>query len=96
MTSKFVPTAFLQSLGRKDIMEVQLGDAVAQEITVMFSDIRDYTTLSEKMTPQENFKFVNAFNRRMAPIIQQNKGFVNQYLGDAIMALFQNFPLEMP
>ncbi len=90
VTAKFVPNAFLQSLGKKDIMEVKLGDAVEEETTVMFSDIRDYTTLSENMTPQETFQFVNAFNRRMGPVIQENRGFVNQYLGDAIMALFKN------
>jgi len=90
--AKFVPNAFIQSLGKKDIMEIRLGDAVAQEVTVLFSDIRNYTTLAEQMTPQENFQFVNAFNRRMGPIIQQQQGFVNQYLGDAIMALFKESP----
>ena len=94
VTSKFVPNAFINSLGAKDIMEVKLGDAVAQETTVMFSDIRDYTSLSENMTPEENFRFVNAFNRRMGPVIQKNQGFVNQYLGDAIMALFKNSPRD--
>lgn len=92
--SKFVPNAFIHSLGRKDIMEIKLGDSVAQEVTVLFSDIRNYTTLAEQMTPEENFQFVNAFNRRMGPIIQQNNGFVNQYLGDAIMALFKNTPQD--
>ncbi len=90
VTSKFVPTAFLTSLGKNNIMDVTLGDSVEQEVTVMFSDIRDYTTLSETMTPQENFRFVNAFNQRMGPIIQSHNGFVNQYLGDAIMALFKD------
>ena len=59
-----------------------------KQVTVLFSDIRDYTSLSEKMTPEENFKFVNAFNKRMGPIIQLHQGFVNQYLGDGIMAIF--------
>ncbi len=94
VTSKFVPSAFLSSLGRNDLMEVKLGDAVAQEVTVMFSDIRDYTSLSENMTPQETFQFVTDFNRRMGPVIQRNEGFVNQYLGDAIMALFKNSPKD--
>jgi len=92
ITSKFVPTAFLNSLGRKDIMEVQLGDAIELEVTVLFVDIRAYTTLSEGMTPEENFRFVTAFNKRMGPIIQKNGGFVNQYLGDGIMALFKTSP----
>ncbi len=94
VTSKFVPNAFLSALGRNDLMEVKLGDAVAQEVTVMFSDIRDYTSLSENMTPQETFQFVTEFNRRMGPVIQKNDGFVNQYLGDAIMALFKNSPRD--
>ena len=88
VTSKFVPDTFIHALGRKNIMDVQLGDAVAREVTVMFSDIRDYTTLAESMSPEENFRFVSAFNQRMGPVIQANKGFVNQYLGDALMALF--------
>ena len=46
------------------------------------------------MTPHENFKFVNAFNGRMGPIIQKNSGFVNQYLGDAIMAIFPKSPQD--
>ncbi len=41
-----------------------------------------------QMTPQENFKFVCSFNEHIGPIIRKNKGFINQYLGDAIMAIF--------
>ena len=42
------------------------------------------------MTPAENFDFLNAYLRRVAPAIKQNKGFVSQYFGDGIMALFLN------
>ena len=90
ITSKFVPTAFIQSLGREGIMDVRLGDAVEQDVTVMFTDIRDYTPIAEKMTPAENFRFINAFNQRLGPVIQDHRGFVNQYLGDGIMALFKD------
>ncbi|MEX0290590.1 MAG: tetratricopeptide repeat protein [Flavobacteriaceae bacterium] len=87
-TSKFVPSEFIKSVGRESIMEVNLGDHVEKEVTVLFSDIRSYTQLAEGMTPQQNFKFVNAYVGRMGPLIQNNNGFVNQYLGDGIMALF--------
>ncbi len=87
-TSKFVPTEFLRSIGRDAITEIVLGDYNQKEITVLFTDVRDYTTLAESMTPQQNFKFVNAYVGRMGPLIHKNKGFVNQYLGDGIMALF--------
>lgn len=88
--SKFVPNEFLKALDKKDITEVQLGDHAEKEVTVYFSDIRAYTTLSEQMSPTENFKFVQAFNSRMGPLIKANNGFINQYLGDGMMAIFPN------
>ncbi|GAB4187507.1 MAG: hypothetical protein Fur006_27430 [Coleofasciculaceae cyanobacterium] len=86
--SRFVPRQFLQLLEKESIVDVQLGDAVQQEMSVLFSDIRDFTTLSETMTPQDNFKFINAFLSRMEPAILENQGFIDKYIGDAIMALF--------
>ncbi len=87
-TSRFVPSEFLKSVGREAITEVVLGDHIQKEVTVLFTDVRDYTHLAESMTPEQNFKFVNAYVGRMGPLIQQHNGFVNQYLGDGIMALF--------
>ena len=87
-TGKFVPYEFIKSLGHNLITDVKLGDQVEKIVTVLFSDIRGYTTLSEKMTPEENFRFVCSFNERMGPAIRKNNGFINQYLGDAIMAIF--------
>ncbi|HEY1872160.1 MAG TPA: adenylate/guanylate cyclase domain-containing protein [Chitinophagaceae bacterium] len=87
-TGKFVPYEFIGSLGHNVITDVKLGDQVEKIVTVLFSDIRDYTTLSEQMSPEENFKFVCSFNERMGPAIRKHKGFINQYLGDAIMAIF--------
>ena len=91
-TGKFVPNHFIKALGKDNITEVLLGDQVEREVTVMFSDIRDYTTLSEEMSPEDNFRFVSKFVGLLGPIIQDNHGFVNQYLGDAIMALFLEKP----
>jgi class 3 adenylate cyclase len=88
ITGKFVPYEFIGSLGHALITDVKLGDQVEKIVTVLFSDIRDYTSLSEKMTPEENFSFVCSFNERMGPVIRKHNGFINQYLGDAIMAIF--------
>lgn len=87
-TGKFVPYEFIGALGHKVITDVRLGDQVEKIVTVLFSDIRDYTTLSEQMTPEENFRFVCSFNERMGPAIRKHNGFINQYLGDAVMAIF--------
>jgi class 3 adenylate cyclase len=88
VTNKFVPHEFIRALGKTVITDIQLGDQVEKIVTVLFSDIRDYTTLAEQMTPEENFRFVCSFNERIGPIIRDNHGFINQYLGDAIMAIF--------
>ena len=89
---RFVPHEFLRTLGRESILDVRLGDQIRKEMTVLFSDIRSYTTLSEGMTPEENFNFINAYLKRVGPAIKQNGGFINQYYGDGIMAIFPNHP----
>ncbi|NER35770.1 MAG: response regulator [Oscillatoria sp. SIO1A7] len=87
--SRFVPRQFLQMLEKQSILDVQLGDHVLQEqMSVLFSDIRDFTALSETMTPEENFTFINSYLSRMEPAIIENQGFIDKYIGDAIMALF--------
>jgi len=86
--NRFVPKEFLGLLGKKSIVDVQLGEQIEKEITVMFSDIRGFTPLSEQMTPQENFNFINSYLSQMSPIIRKHHGFIDKYIGDAIMALF--------
>jgi adenylate cyclase len=92
VTKKFVPNEFIRSLGKETLTDVKLGDQVEKIVTVLFTDIRDFTTLSEKMTPEENFRFVSSFNARLGPVIRSNNGFINQYLGDSIMAIFPENP----
>ncbi|MGK7900347.1 MAG: ATP-binding protein [Hormoscilla sp.] len=86
--SRFVPREFLQFLHKESIVDVQLGDQVQQDMSILFSDIRDFTTLSESMTPEQNFRFINSYLSRMEPVILKNHGFIDKYIGDAIMALF--------
>ncbi|MEY3013085.1 MAG: hypothetical protein RIT45_1820 [Pseudomonadota bacterium] len=86
--ARFVPREFLEVLGRPSILEVRLGDAVEREMTVLFSDIRSFTALSERLSPERNFRFLNAYLSRVGPVVRQHDGFVDKYIGDAIMALF--------
>lgn len=89
---RFVPHSFLELLKKDSIIDLRLGDHVQQEMTVLFADIRSFTTLSETMTPKENFDFVNAFLHRVGPIIREHGGIIDKYIGDAVMALFPNSP----
>jgi class 3 adenylate cyclase len=85
---RFVPHEFLSFLHKESITDVQLGDHVQQEMTILFSDIRSFTTVSERMTPEENFQFINTYLGTMGPIVRDYHGFIDKYIGDGIMALF--------
>ncbi|MBP0030147.1 adenylate/guanylate cyclase domain-containing protein [Roseofilum sp. Guam] len=85
---RFVPQEFIQLLHKESILDVDIGNHVQQEMSIVFSDIRDFTSLSEAMSPEDNFKFINAYLSRMETPIVENNGFIDKYIGDAIMAIF--------
>ncbi len=85
---RFVPHEFIQLMDKQSVVDVKLGDHIEKDMTILFSDIRGFTSISETMTPQENFDFINAYLSRMEPIIGKHQGFIDKYIGDAIMALF--------
>ncbi|HRU66404.1 MAG TPA: adenylate/guanylate cyclase domain-containing protein [Spirochaetota bacterium] len=85
---KFMPYQFMEYLNIKDITELKLGVHSQGFMTIMFSDIRSFTSHSESFTPKENFQFVNKFLSLTGPEIRLHNGFIDKYIGDAIMALF--------
>ena len=87
-SQRFVPFDFLKILGKASIVDANLGDQIHGEMTILFSDIRSYTTLAEGMTPQEVFNFTNGYHNRMTPVIRANQGFVQQFQGDGTVAVF--------
>jgi class 3 adenylate cyclase len=87
---RFVPLQLLKNLGKKSIVDVSLGDQVNVKMTILFSDIRSFTSISESMTPKENFEFLNNYLSEMSPIIRDNNGYIDKFMGDGIMALFKN------
>jgi class 3 adenylate cyclase len=89
---RFVPHEFLAFLQKESITEVQLGDHVETKMTILFSDIRDFTMLSEKISPEENFQILNDYLGQMEPIVKNHNGFIDKYIGDGIMALFNSSP----
>ena len=89
---RFVPKEFLTLLQKKSIIDVEIGDNSSLEMSVLFSDMRNFTMISEKLSPQQSFKFLNNYLDKMTPAINDNEGFIDKYIGDAIMALFPNKP----
>lgn len=86
--ARFFPPEYLKFLQKQHVMHIQLGDHVSKEMAILFSDIRAFTTLSESMTPQEHFNFVNTYLQRVSPVIRCWHGLIVKYLGDGMMAIF--------
>ena len=71
----------------KDIENLGLGGKRAV-VTVLFSDIRGFTSMSEKMPADEVSKILNEYFAQMEPIIRKYNGVINKFIGDAIMVIF--------
>ena len=80
VVSPEIATQLLQS-------DLQLGGE-EREVTILFCDIRDFTSLSEKMSPTDVLALLNRYLDRMSTIIERHGGVIDKYIGDAIMALF--------
>lgn len=89
---KFVPREFIKFLNKNTILDIRLGDQIQSEMTVFFSDVQGWTAISESKSPQENFDFLNNYFSLVSPIIREHHGFVDQYYGDGVMALFPKYP----
>lgn len=87
-SSRFVPHQFIRSLERESLLDVSVGDCVQREMSVMFSDMRNFTTLIESLTPDQSIAFINEYLSFVEPAILGNSGFIDTYLGDGVMALF--------
>jgi len=84
---KFVPASLSAMLDQRGF-DVSRGFSLERTYSVLSTDIRNFTSFTEKIPCQECFKFLNSFFTVMEPGIRSQGGFVYQYVGDSIMALF--------
>ncbi|HKP45984.1 MAG TPA: adenylate/guanylate cyclase domain-containing protein [Pyrinomonadaceae bacterium] len=91
LLGKVVSPEVAAELLRKDVV---LGGE-EREVTVLFSDLRDFTSMSERLPPQEMLGILNRYFTRMSAIVEKHGGVVDKYMGDALMALF-GAPLKNP
>ncbi len=85
---QFIPHEFLDILGKRSVVDIRLGDNVQKEMAVLFTDIRGFSKLSEQLGPAKIFRLMNNYLGYMEPIIKKQGGFIDKFIGDAIMALF--------
>ncbi|MDI4645682.1 HAMP domain-containing protein [Cohnella hashimotonis] len=91
---RFVPQQFFNSLGKKGILDIRLGDQIQKNMAVMVANLREFRQLSKTLSPKENFDFMNSFLRRFGPIVRQEDGLISKYLGAGFMALFPGYAEE--
>jgi class 3 adenylate cyclase len=87
---RFVPVEFLKQLNKVSIKDVHRGDHADARMNVLFADIRAFTQQIERKSSAEAFEYINAVLERMEIQIHSQGGFINQYFGDGIMALFDH------
>ncbi len=87
---RYIPFQFIHFMGKENFQELALGDSAEHELTVVSIDIRGFSTLSNTLTPQASFEFINDFIAIAEPIIKQHNGFSDKYIGDSIMAIFKD------
>ena len=75
-------------LGKESITDVELGDQVEKNLTVLFSDIRDFTAMAEVFSPKESMNFINSYLSQMETLVSAHNGIIDKFIGDAIMAIF--------
>lgn len=83
---KFVPDPFLKYFKNSDYMEVVRMDEPIY--SVLFIDIRGFTSFSERVSSKEAFNFLNSYFKVVEPHIYNHHGFIYKFLGDGIMALY--------
>ncbi len=89
----YISPTFMEELA-KNPDKLKLGGEV-RDLTVMFTDIRSFTTISENLTPEELIQLMNDFLTPMSDLVMGNRGTIDKYMGDAMMA-FWNAPLDDP
>ncbi len=96
--SKYISKDVMQNVVQ-NIDSIKLGGKRA-EVTVLFADIRGFTSISEQLSPVEVTKILNEYFSELVPIIEQHKGILNKFMGDAILAIFgepiknENHPID--
>ncbi len=86
--ARFVPTAILENIGIDGPINARRGRYVETRKAVMFADLQGFSLLSEKLSAAACFAMINEFLSLTVPCIEANDGYVVQYLGDGMMALF--------
>ena len=84
---KYVPTELVDEMSKNPEQVVSM-EGESREMTILFSDVRGFTTISEKLDPKELSQLMNEFLTPLSRVISSHQGKVDKYMGDCIMAFW--------
>lgn len=93
MFSQYIPPELVEEMDTRK--ETASMESESRELTVMFADVRDFTSISEAMQPKDLSHLMNEYLTPMTRVIHTHRGTIDKYMGDAIMA-FWGAPLHYP
>ncbi|MDV6234036.1 adenylate/guanylate cyclase domain-containing protein [Leptospira ellisii] len=88
---RFVPADFIRILDKESPVAISIGDNKEKSMTVLFSDIRNFTSISEEIQASQTIAFLNSYLSEMEELVYTSAGFVDKYVGDAVLALFADY-----
>ena len=92
--NSFVPTQFLERIAPNNIESINLGEKIEAEVSILYCDIRRFTAITESQDSSQTFEWLNYFISQMSSCINRYHGFIDKYLGDAILAIFDRKDLH--
>jgi len=85
---RFYPKSLLSRVGNGKGYALEPGEYITENSCILFSDVRDFTTISESLSSAELFLFMNEYVKHIVPTIYENNGIIDKFIGDAFLALF--------
>jgi adenylate cyclase len=86
---RFVPPAYLRRIAKEGLGAIRLGEADRQWVTILCSDIRGFTALSERLNPSELVSFLNQILERITSVVNGKGGVIDKFIGDAVLCIFE-------
>jgi class 3 adenylate cyclase len=86
---KFVPPAYLRRIANHGLGSIRPGQADQQWVTVLCCDIRGFTALSERLSPDQLVTLVNQLYEEIVHVVNVKQGVIDKFLGDAVLCIFE-------
>lgn len=91
---RFFPQQFIHYLGKKSVLELELGDQAKKDMTILTANIKDFNGITSEMSSEDKFSFINKYLSKLCPIVAANRGTINVYMNDGIQAFFEGDSID--